>query len=61
MTREVVEQDEARIKRAANDDQEIMEVLEGSGASKGRLRVIAGGQRPRGGAAPSYPLPTSSQ
>lgn len=48
MTREVVEQDEVKIQRAAGDTQEIMEVLEGqSRASKGRLRVISGGGRSR--------------
>jgi NTE family protein len=45
MTREIVEQDEAKIKRAANDDQEIMEVLEDQGTGKSRLRVIAGGRK----------------
>ena len=48
MTRDVVEQDEVKMERAANDDQEIMEVLEGEGnASKGRLRVISGGRKVR--------------
>jgi len=48
LTKEVVEQDEAKIQRAANDDQEILDVLEGEGsASKGRLRVISGGRRSR--------------
>lgn len=46
MTREVVEEDEAKMKRAANDDREIMEVLEEDG-SKGKLRVISGGRKVR--------------
>jgi len=43
MTRETVEKDAAKIQKAANDDQGIMEVLEGR--SKNRLRVISGGRR----------------
>jgi Predicted esterase of the alpha-beta hydrolase superfamily len=45
MTRELVEQDEAKIRRAANDDREIMDVLEGQGTGKGKLRIIAGGRK----------------
>jgi len=46
ISKDVVEQDEVQFQRAANDDQEIMEVLEGeSPAPKGRLRVISGGNR----------------
>ncbi|MDX1386949.1 MAG: patatin-like phospholipase family protein, partial [bacterium] len=48
MTQDVVEQDEVEIRRAANDDEEILEVLEGEKPSKkGRLRVISGGGRRR--------------
>ncbi len=44
MSREVVEQDDAKIRRAANNDQEIMDVLEGEGSvSKRQLRVLPGG------------------
>jgi len=45
MTRDIVERDEAKMKRAANDDGSIMEVLEGHGHSKGRLRIILGGRK----------------
>lgn len=48
ISREVVDQDEAKIKRAANDDEEILEVLEGQdNTPKGRLRVISGGRHSR--------------
>jgi predicted acylesterase/phospholipase RssA len=47
MSREIIEQDEANIQQAANDDQEIMKVLEGATTPKRRLRVISGGSRNR--------------
>ncbi len=48
MTKDVVNQDEAKMQRAVGDDEEILEVLEDEGASsKGRLRVISGGRRQR--------------
>jgi len=47
MSRELVEQDAAKIKKAANDDREIMEVLEGRGFAKGKLRIILGGRKAR--------------
>lgn len=48
MTQDVVEQDEVEIRRAANDDEEILGVLEGDkSGKKGRLRVISGGGRRR--------------
>ncbi|HKY62768.1 MAG TPA: patatin-like phospholipase family protein [bacterium] len=45
MTRELVEQDAAKIQRAANDEREIMDVLEGQGGSRSRLRIILGGRK----------------
>ncbi len=45
MSRELIDQEEGKIQKAANDDQEIMKVLETSGSSKRRLRVISGGGR----------------
>lgn len=47
MTREIADQDAAKIQRAANDDREIMEVLEGQASGKSRLRMILGGRRAR--------------
>lgn len=48
MSRDIVEQDEVKIKRAAGDPQQIMEVLEGKARnSKGSLRVISGGGKRR--------------
>lgn len=47
MSRELIEQDAAKIKKAANDDREIMDVLEGRGFAKGRLRIILGGRKAR--------------
>lgn len=48
MTKDVVEADEAQMARAANDEEEIMGVLEGEkNQRKGRLRVISGGRRNR--------------
>ncbi len=44
MTREVVAQDEAKMQKAANDEEAIMNVLEGA-SPKRRLRVIGGGKR----------------
>jgi NTE family protein len=46
MTREVVAQDEAKFKKAANDEEAIMDVLEGQ-SPKRRLRIIAGGVKRR--------------
>jgi NTE family protein len=46
MTRDVVAQDEAKIKKAANDEEEIMNVLEGA-SPKRRLRIISGGEKRR--------------
>jgi predicted acylesterase/phospholipase RssA len=44
MTRDVVMQDEAKMKRAANDEEAIMDVLEGQSPRR-RLRIIAGGEK----------------
>ena len=44
MTRDIVARDEAKIQKAIHDDEEIMEVLEGSSPRR-RLRVIAGGEK----------------
>jgi len=50
MTRDIVQRDEAKMKRVANDDQGIMEVLEGHGGTKGKLRIILGGRKAKGSA-----------
>ncbi len=46
MTREVVRRDEVKMKRAANDEDAIMNVLEGASPRR-RLRVISGGEKRR--------------
>lgn len=46
MTREIVAQDEAKIQKAAHD-QEVLTVLEEEPARKGRFRLIAGGRKVR--------------
>ena len=46
MTRDVVAQDTAKMKKAANDEEAIMDVLEAS-SPKQRLRIISGGEKRR--------------
>lgn len=45
MTQELVEKDEVLMQRAANDDQGIMEILQGEEKNKQSLRIITGGKK----------------
>ena len=45
MTREMVENDEAKMRRASNDDKVIMDILESNVEKNRRLKLVSGGTR----------------